>query len=370
MEIEVVKDPAKFAQMRSEWNEAAVKSSGSVFFLTHEWLYTWWEKYGLNDDLFIVTVRDKGSLVAAAPLMIRTLKYGCFKVKQLQFIAHEVSDYMDFIMVKDKESCFHLIADKIFESQADWDVAEFIYLMERSDLYSLWRQNLRADFAQDIKAVDVSVTVDLSVHEGFDSYLRSMDKKVRSDVSRQENNLSKQAPVTLKIFTEANQILPVMSSFYSIHKKRWEQQGFASQFDDITLRKRYESLCSELSGSGLLELGCLYVGEDVAALAFCFVFNARDYYYTPAFNPDYERFSPGKILVSRLIKSCIERRIKVFDLLRGGEKYKFFWAKDKAKLYRITLAKKTPKAVLYFLFKHRLRPVLAGVKTAVKKVFR
>ena len=54
----------------------------------------------------------------------------------------------------------------------------------------------------------------------------------------------------------------------------------------------------------------------------------------PTHNIDYNKFSPGTLLLSNMIKSsCEEKEIKNFDFTIGAEIYKMKWSNNKNILY-------------------------------------
>ena len=54
----------------------------------------------------------------------------------------------------------------------------------------------------------------------------------------------------------------------------------------------------------------------------------------PTHDIEYNKFSPGTILLSSMIKSCCdEKQIKNFDFTIGSEIYKMKWSNDRNNLY-------------------------------------
>ena len=357
MEVQVIRDFEEFKALKDEWNKTLMKSQCNTFYLTFEWLSTWWQYFGEGDELFVILIRDDGKLIGAAPLMIKKTQLGGITVdRKLQFIAHDVSDYMDFMITDKPEKCFSLIFDQIKMRSNLWDWAEFVYIPENSPLLSYW---LNQSGLKEVR--DISVVIDLTKYQNWEEYFRSLDKKVRDDVKRQENNLKRMGEISLEIFTDYDQINSTLSKFFELHRKRWAEEGFKSQFQDERLKKRYLALAEVLSSSGRVELSCLKVDQVIAALHFGFVYNERYYYYTPAFNPEFKKFSPGKLLLANLIRNSFEKRFKKFDLLRGAEKYKFFWSDNKISLYGISVFKKSMASQMKYFYKKELRFRLARI---------
>ena len=53
---------------------------------------------------------------------------------------------------------------------------------------------------------------------------------------------------------------------------------------------------------------------------------------------EWEKYSPGKILLQYLIKWCIENKIEVFDFTIGSENYKKEWCDNELKLNEISFS--------------------------------
>jgi CelD/BcsL family acetyltransferase involved in cellulose biosynthesis len=53
-----------------------------------------------------------------------------------------------------------------------------------------------------------------------------------------------------------------------------------------------------------------------------FVDRERFYYYVPTYDPAFQAFSPGNLLMFELLRRACEMRVPVFDLLRGDYAYK------------------------------------------------
>jgi CelD/BcsL family acetyltransferase involved in cellulose biosynthesis len=352
MQIEIVKDFALFQKIKNEWNEMLVRSNFNVFFLTHEWLSTWWQNYGKGQELFIVLVKDKTRLVAAAPLMIKITKLGNMVFdRKLQFIAHDVSDYMDFIISEQPRLCFELIFDQIKKYARSWDWAELIYLSTAADNIDLWL-NYEGKKWLMIKGIrDTSAIIDLKKYRDWEDYFKSLPKKVRDDVKRQANNIAKVGELSFEKVVSEDGIKGLLPEFFKLHQDRWAEQGSKSQFHDERWRNRYLALVEALSSSGRIELSCLKLNSDVVALHFGYVYAGCYYYYTPVFNLKYSKYSPGKLLLVNLLKDSFARGLEKFDLLRGSESYKYAWSNSTVNLYGMLIYKRSIKSIMICILK-------------------
>src|SRR5215212_5619705 len=71
LDVSIVKDPRAFAVLEEEWEDLHRNSPLATPFQSWAWLYSWWDFYGEDYELRLVTMRDDtGLLVGLAPLML------------------------------------------------------------------------------------------------------------------------------------------------------------------------------------------------------------------------------------------------------------------------------------------------------------
>src|SRR5918992_4433380 len=70
--VAVVEDSQGFAALEEEWEDLSHDSPRATPFQSWAWLYSWWESYGEDYELRLVTVREgQGLLVGVTPLLLK-----------------------------------------------------------------------------------------------------------------------------------------------------------------------------------------------------------------------------------------------------------------------------------------------------------
>tara|TARA_B100000524_G_C23507319_1_gene319277 strand:- start:295 stop:690 length:396 start_codon:yes stop_codon:yes gene_type:complete len=82
-----------------------------------------------------------------------------------------------------------------------------------------------------------------------------------------------------------------------------------------------------LYGKGL-HFSILWCDKQIISIHFGFSYLKWLFWYKPAYNKNFENYSPGKIHLLLLVKYGIENGFAGIDLLQGDEKYKFSWASN------------------------------------------
>ncbi|MFC1419730.1 GNAT family N-acetyltransferase [Streptacidiphilus cavernicola] len=91
--IQVVRDAEAFDALAADWDDLVDRCSAATPFQSHAWLSSWWRGYGRPGRLRVVTVRQDGRLVAAAPLMLRRLP-----TARYVGIGAGLSDFLDVLL--------------------------------------------------------------------------------------------------------------------------------------------------------------------------------------------------------------------------------------------------------------------------------
>ena len=153
------------------------------------------------------------------------------------------------------------------------------------------------------------------------TYPLSLDSKLKVDLRRAQNKLSKHNPV----FTLPADPAP----FFALHSKRWNQAP-----DEKLLAFQTET-AREFATRNLLRLHLLTLDETPAAALFAIAAHGTLYCYLTAYDPQFTKLSPGAVLLAHAIESAKSEGLQFADFLRGAEPYKYLWgAKDRIN-YRV-----------------------------------
>ena len=84
----------------------------------------------------------------------------------------------------------------------------------------------------------------------------------------------------------------------------------------------YRSAYRALAGQDVIRLGILRVGERPVAFASYFRLGDTFYAHRLAFDPEYERFSPGLLCVLDVLEDAATEGVRRFEFLGGAEELK------------------------------------------------
>jgi CelD/BcsL family acetyltransferase involved in cellulose biosynthesis len=91
------------------------------------------------------------------------------------------------------------------------------------------------------------------------------------------------------------------------------------------VQRFHRTSVARLAAAGLLRIHALEAGGSIIAILYGLTTEARMHHYLSGFNPAYERFSPGSLLIEHAMDYARQSGQRWFDFLRGGEQYKYRW---------------------------------------------
>ncbi len=162
---------------------------------------------------------------------------------------------------------------------------------------------------------------------------------LRGDIRRQMRRLNELGELSYREYSSLEEVPSgTFAEFLRQHSIRWPQAYKAPKY--------HKNLLKNGLNSGIVHFSTLSVGGTEIAWHLGFAHNKRFYYYMPAGNQEYFKFSPTKIHLFYLMRRAVEQGYEVYDHLRGEENYKSGWSNAEQYVNSIMFKSNSPT---YFL---------------------
>jgi CelD/BcsL family acetyltransferase involved in cellulose biosynthesis len=299
------------------WRELLAGDVDRHVFATPEWNRVWWEEFGEGKELFVLNLRGEDGLLAIVPLY-RKVENGR---RVLRFVGGvDLTDYLGPICAtQDREQVADQLVAWLSQTDVEWDefdahnmpvpfgFAEF--LVERVD---------RAGLPFTLEQEETSAV--LLLPNDWDDYLRGLDSKDRHELRRKRRRIEREHPDAVVRTASKDTLDQDLKMFVEMHRGAEDHKGHFMKPEIATF---FDRVARAFAPLGWLRIHLLEVGERPVASTFSFELDGTFYLYNSAYEPDVARLSPGFVLVSELVKNCLERGLERFDFLRGPERYKY-----------------------------------------------
>lgn len=286
--------------------------SEHVFFhpsLIRAWLKTYVPLRKLT-PIYIKAVYDKTT--AYMPLVIWTRNWKHAFLRSLVAIGYSDFDYHDPIIIGDSPdkstiSIFWAELIEFIKSNFEFDTFSFEGITDGMAIGNGWEHG--------------EMCPQLNMSDIYDesSLMKFFKTSLRGDLRRQMRRLEEIGPLSFKEYNSWEEIPEeTFNSFLLQHSLRWPKAYKAPHF--------HENLIREGLKAGVVHFSTLSVGDTEIAWHLGFSYLGRYYYYMPAGNQDFLKYSPTKVHLFFLIRRAVEQGYDIFDHLRGEENYKSGWS--------------------------------------------
>ncbi len=305
----------------SSWHELRHCLEWGSIFVLPAWLKVWWEVFGGDAELYLRMLRQGEKAIGFAPLLVN-------KETASLIGSADVCDYLDFVVVPGRESdFFQVLLDDLRENgiksldlrplRPDSTVLSHLVNIARERGYEVF---CRPD--------DVSLELDLPAT--WNDYLSILKNKQRHEVRRKLRRLWEAGSVEHRCAEVGHELEDHLDSFLKLFSVSRDEKA---SFMTPRMESFFRSLAKSMAEIGLLRLGILELDKVPAAMTMGFDYNGSHYLYNSAYDPRFNHLSVGLLCKVLCLKESIEKGVKKWSFLKGGEPYKYQLGAQEVPLY-------------------------------------
>lgn len=318
-----------------QWNKLVDKQECPTIFMTPLWIKTWWEHFGSDKYLFLVTGTLDGNLIAFAPLLISRGVLpipGFFKV--LEFIGTSavatrgmgLTDRIDFLYDNNQSGILFKLVEQIFSYRSRFDLV-FLRALPKNSPSIAVLENSSRDFDYFVKKTFRSFSPYTSLNGTWEDFLASRKSKVRTNWRNSLHRLEKLGKPSFTAFPENDwSFEKMMQTIIGLNIQSYKWKNGTSLFQTGDLLKFYTDFFKTITLKGMFMAHFLLIDNEPIAYQLGYRFAHRFFGYNASYNAQYSKVSPGIHLVIHLIEKGFKEGMMEYDMMRGEETYKDNWA--------------------------------------------
>jgi CelD/BcsL family acetyltransferase involved in cellulose biosynthesis len=331
LKTEILKNTEEFAALEEEWEDLYHGSPRATPFQSWAWLYSWWESYGEDYELRLVTVRDgRGLLVGVAPLM---LKYR-LGFSKLLFVGTGPTDYLDVLIRERWEDRVSEVLARTLGEIDSWQVADLQQLRPDAAAWGICRHwdgpQLRL-WQDSFPVVDV---------RPWDELVQSLSSNLRSTVRRSLRRF--EADGGRCELAGVDDAEAAANRLVTISREQWQERWLETGPEHWT--SRFESLIAAAARRMTArELGGISeFWQDGKVIISDFWISGRDFLGTfmlGASRGALQRYQWSSLYIWDALNIARTKNCGYVDLLRGEEPYKLRWSSRISPSHRLILGR-------------------------------
>lgn len=300
--------------IEEQWISLVLRSPMASVFQTFEWAVAWYESYGKNKDLRIVVGFEDSKICFIMPLYVEESRNWLrLRSNTMRFIGDPRSDYLSVIYDDTEKHHWGMLLEYLRKELTDCYTYKFfnvlLEIQNEDSLYSYLDNNMIYYRVNPENCYNIDLSISSPI-------LRT------KTLNYSKRKLEEMGELKYTVYKDEQLLKERLEIFFESHILQWSQKNAPSMFKNELNKDFYRNLVKRLFKHGRLHFSELQLNGQHIAVHFGFVYTDRFYYYKPTYNIDYSKFSPGMLLMIRLIEETSLRGLQFFDFLRGDETYK------------------------------------------------
>lgn len=312
--LETLHTPEAVRRLAPEWRELmAAAPQQATIFQSFDWAAACMARLERGTRLCVLTARERGRLVAVAPLVIDR-RIG---LATLRWIGGSLAIYGD------------VLADASVDVPA-WLDRALDELAAEGEAHSLLLDNVRADariapYLQSVgrkSGAKSAPWIDLPGLGSFEAWKARQSRATRRSRSRRQKQLEVMGKLSFAFERSGPDAADRVAELFEM-KREWAADRHvvsrtihARSFEEIVAALVSRDSCLDARFSTLMLDG------KAIAIELGFVLGGGYVSYLGAYDPSFETYSPGILQLERTIEACFGERLEFFDLQPPADPYK------------------------------------------------
>lgn len=336
---------AEFSGYKENWDKLLEGSDLTSYFLTWEWLYSFWlSLYDINHELRIYTFKVGTKLVGILPLYLHKSFINGFWVRKLHFLGDGVaSDRMDLICLPGyhKACCDLFYRDVFIKKKNNFDMIEFQSMCDESYLLEYFKEKEKSHFLKEIVCPKVVLP------ETYKEYLDRYNSRKRNRIKKRSKKIYEDFESVEIEYHSLKHRKDLLDTLFDLHKKRSDvvRNGKSSFCNNY--RKEFNTFLCENCENESVFFSIVKINGKIASILYLFLYKRNLYYYQNGWLPKYADYSIGMFHLYETIEYAIGKGYLTFDLLRGDEPYKYKLKGEESKTYTFTCFSRSFLGIFY-----------------------
>ncbi|NIM96694.1 MAG: GNAT family N-acetyltransferase [candidate division Zixibacteria bacterium] len=276
-------------------------------------------------------MRENSKLFAGVPVAIRTVSQMGVPITVAEIVGTGpvptrgmgLADKADIVVRRDAPEAGKLLTTELAKLLGYVDVLALKGVDSSSPTGEFFPSLAAARHSN--RVVSRSVSPYISLPRRWEEYLHLRSRNFREQLKKKRRVLHEAGRMQINRLEPEDDCAPWMAEVVSVDRRSWSARRGTNLYRHPAIRAFFLELVLEMANKGLIDLHLLRLDGKAIAYELCFNFEGRVFSYNRGFDADMGKLSPGMVLTATVIEDACQRGRLEYDLLRGGEDYKFRW---------------------------------------------
>jgi CelD/BcsL family acetyltransferase involved in cellulose biosynthesis len=304
------------------WRALATEGPYGEPFFQPEWFVAYARAFLTGEPSHLVTTYAGERIVGVLPVAHKKHFFGKIPARTLSGLSGIHSSRFDFIH---DTSLTPVITSSVWESlkrERDWTVLELLDVPEDGASHQILQEALLDGFLGCTWSTRRMPYMKLRELDPF-GHCPATSRTFRHRLASKNRKLSEQHPLSLKVHSDLTQ--SALDDFFSLESRGWKGVNKSAITSSPQTLLFYRSVAQEAANRGYLKIYSLE--RDGLPISMHLGFQMQNRYYAPkvAYDEALARYSPGQVLVERVIKDLASQGVSTYEFLGPSAPWKRVW---------------------------------------------
>lgn len=349
-----------FKNLEGDWKKLYKEMKSPNPFLSWQWTDIFLDSYSHQNFIIIVVLKNY-QVKAIAPFYSQN--------RCISFLSDSnIADYADLMIGSDEKTYVQKIFNELIKI-INLKKINLSTLQGTSSHIDIIKNELSLHF-KNVTLNPIHINPYINLSGNFDSFFKSRQKSLRSEMVRTKNSLTKVDKTWT--FVEANNTEDkeiIFDSLVKMHLSRQTNKVGTSIFSSKKNKNFFKSLIYLEDLPWNIHLAGIKVNNEFITASLSIVKDDIFYYWIPSLIPGIVKGSIGNYHIYLLLEKCYDKGIYKFDFMGGNEQYKMKWTDKSYTNYQI-VAYNSAFIMLKDKAWHKTRTKLQTIKDSSKLIQR
>ena len=323
-----------FEDLATDWRRIYTSMPASSVFDSLEWNQIWWKHFGADSRLMLrALVRPNGTASLIAPLKLDS----GHDEGVCTFLGG--TDLVDYLGFKHDDELqpddVKYLLQSLYE---DANVNALVLESLPEDSHTIHAvKEVAGDIGWELHIWDEGVAPRITLPSSVDEYFSSLTKKHRHELRRKLRRLHNAGEIEQIELKSPDDVSDRMGDFIDLHRgSSIDKQEFMT----ADRERFFREIAVKMAKLDVTRLYFLNLNGESVATSLAFKVGKTKYLYNSGYVPERSWLAVGLLNHAINILASIEEGIKVYDFMRGDERYKYHLGAVDRRIFTVRLDKK------------------------------
>ena len=319
--------------LKEKWERLDREAKFPNIFYNYSWVKHWWKQFGNGKEYRILVILDnQDNWLAVFPFVEVPAIFG----KGLWPISYHTHDWSNPTLQFQSKEVHQILQIGL---HALLEKYLFVWLpLVQEKFYQEWHSNIDKNRNITRKAGTRSFIQfpDENEKQRKQFLAEKWGSKFLKNNRYQLKQLEQKGDLLFKVLdvTETQNFFPLL---VELESRSWKAKNRSGLFFLPHIDKIYKNYCPELVAKNQMRISTLFINQRLIAYEIGFTLGKTYGMHNIAYDEDYKKYSPGRLLMSYNLNWTVEMGFECFDFLQGNQDYKLRFATENESVKEISI---------------------------------